>query len=70
MGQLSAEAVEETERVLNAAEGPILAFCAAGTRSTYLWALARSSGGADAETLAEQAAAAGYDLTPIRRFMR
>ena len=70
MSQLSAEAVEETERVLNAAEGPILAFCAAGTRSTYLWALARSSGGADADTLADKAAAAGYDLTPIRRFMR
>ncbi|HZG44643.1 MAG TPA: TIGR01244 family sulfur transferase [Allosphingosinicella sp.] len=70
LSQLNAEAVEATGKVLEAAEGPILAFCAVGARSTYLWALARSSAGADADTLTEQAAAAGYDLAPIRRFMR
>jgi uncharacterized protein (TIGR01244 family) len=68
--QLNAEAVEETERVLQAAEQPILAFCAVGARSTYLWALARSGQGEDADTLTDRAAAAGYDLAPIRRFMR
>lgn len=46
-------------------EGPVLAFCRSGTRSTWLWALARASGGADAATLIRQAAAAGYDLRPL-----
>ncbi len=46
-------------------EGPILAFCRSGTRSTYLWALARAQRGGDAATLIERAAAAGYDLRPL-----
>jgi uncharacterized protein (TIGR01244 family) len=47
-------------------EGELLAFCRSGTRSTFLWALARSGQGVPAEELAEAAAAAGYDLRPIR----
>lgn len=50
--------------------GPALAFCRSGTRSTYLWALARASRGAPAEDLAERAAAAGYDLGPILPYLR
>jgi len=46
--------------------GPALAFCRSGTRSTWLWALARASRGADPEALAAAAAAAGYDLSPLR----
>jgi uncharacterized protein (TIGR01244 family) len=46
--------------------GPVLAFCRSGTRSTWLWALARRSRGADAEALIEQAAEAGYDLRALR----
>jgi uncharacterized protein (TIGR01244 family) len=45
--------------------GPVLAFCRSGTRSTFLWALARASRGADASALIRQAAAAGYDLRPL-----
>ena len=45
--------------------GPVLAFCRSGTRSTFLWALARASRGADAATLIRRAAGAGYDLRPI-----
>jgi uncharacterized protein (TIGR01244 family) len=70
MRQLSSEAVDETSRALAQADGPVLAFCAAGTRSTYLWALARSGQGAEADDLIRRAQAAGVDLTPIRRFLR
>ncbi len=49
-----------------AAEGKLLAFCKSGTRSTYLWALARRSQGADGEGLIDRAAQAGYDLSPLR----
>ena len=54
---------------LGSAQGPVHAFCKSGTRSTFLWALARSRMGDDAEELAAKAAAAGYDLSPIRAFL-
>lgn len=47
------------------ADGPVLAFCRSGTRSTFLWALARARMGDDGAVLAAKAAAAGYDLAPI-----
>jgi uncharacterized protein (TIGR01244 family) len=68
--QLEPGAVEAMGRALDEAEGPALAFCAAGTRSTYLWALAQSAKGADADALVQKALGAGVDLTPIRRFLR
>lgn len=46
-------------------DGPVLAFCRSGTRSCMLWALARAKQGADPAELYDQAAAAGYDLSPI-----
>jgi len=70
ISQLTPEAIEATRQAFDEAGGPILAFCKSGTRSTYVWALARSLGGADGDSLVAQAAEAGYDLTPIRRFLR
>ncbi len=70
ISQLIPEAIEATRQALDEADGPILAFCKSGTRSTYMWALARSLGGAHGDTLVTKAAEAGYDLTPIRRFLR
>lgn len=54
---------------LEKAEGKVLAYCRSGTRSTLLWALARASKGDHPAVLAEQAADAGYDLTPITAMM-
>jgi uncharacterized protein (TIGR01244 family) len=68
-GGLSAQQVEAMTRALDEAEGKVLAFCRSGTRSTYLWALAQSRRGADADTLLRQAETAGYDLSPIVRFL-
>ncbi len=51
---------------LEQANGPVLAFCRSGTRSTFLWALARNRLGDDGETLIAKAAGAGYDLSSIR----
>ena len=48
------------------ADGPVLAYCKSGTRSTFLWALARAKMGDDPDLLAERAGAAGYDLRSIR----
>lgn len=58
--------VKAMAEALAGAKGPVLAYCRSGTRSTLLWALAEASGGADPEALAAQAAAAGYDISPVR----
>ena len=58
--------VNAMAEALAGADGPVLAFCRSGTRSTLLWALARAKAGERPDALAEQAAAAGYDLSPIR----
>lgn len=64
-GGFSNQQVEEMAEALAAAEGPILAFCKSGTRSIYLWALARAQAGEDADELMRKGMAAGYDLSPI-----
>lgn len=61
--------VEAMAEALAASKGPVLAFCRSGTRSTYLWALARAAQGETGEALAGKAAAAGYDLSPIAQFL-
>ena len=68
-GGISLPQVAQMADALAQAKGPVLAFCRSGTRSTYLWALARAQLGDDPETLFEQAAAAGYDLSPVRAFL-
>jgi len=66
-GGLPAAQAEAMAEALEA--GPLLAFCRSGTRSTYLWAIARASRGADPNTLIAQAAEADYDLRPIARWL-
>ncbi|MFV1920840.1 TIGR01244 family sulfur transferase [Sphingomonas sp. MJ1 (PH-R8)] len=51
---------------LDAADGPVLAYCRSGTRSCNLWALAEAKAGGDSAELVEKAAGAGYDLSGIR----
>ncbi|MBI1402930.1 MAG: TIGR01244 family phosphatase [Porphyrobacter sp.] len=51
------------------AEGPILAYCRSGTRSTFLWALASAKQGGDPEAIARAAMRAGYDIGPIRAML-
>lgn len=48
---------------------PVLAYCRSGTRSALLWALAQASEGKQPDELAAAAAAAGYDLTPVRALL-
>ena len=64
-GGFSPDQVAAMARALDGAEGPVLAFCRTGTRSTFLWALARADAGADGAEIMRKAAGAGYDLTPI-----
>jgi uncharacterized protein (TIGR01244 family) len=65
-GGISPGQIEAAAEVMDSASGRVLMFCRSGTRSTYLWALARARKGADGEALIAAAAEAGYDLTPLR----
>jgi uncharacterized protein (TIGR01244 family) len=66
---LSATQVDQMADALTGAEGKVLAYCRSGTRSTLLWALACASRGEDTEAIARAAAAAGYDVGPVRAAM-
>ena len=65
-GRFNGDDVIAMADALNASSGKVLLFCRTGTRSTFLWALARSERGAAADGIVAAAAAAGYDLGPIR----
>ena len=66
----SANQVDAMNEAIGSAEGQVLAFCRSGTRSTFLWALARAREGDPAEELLRKAAAAGYDLGPIEALLQ
>lgn len=58
-------AVEAHRAAIQGAGGPVLAYCASGTRSTVLWALGQA-GTRPADEIVADAARAGYDLAPMR----
>lgn len=68
-GGFPSESVEALAQALGDAEGKALLFCRSGSRSTFLWALARSSRGTGGDELLARAAAAGYDLAPLRPWL-
>lgn len=61
--------VDAMREALDAATGPVLAYCRSGTRSTLLWALAEAKAGKNPSVIASKAAGAGYDVTPIRQII-
>ncbi|KHK92363.1 TIGR01244 family sulfur transferase [Novosphingobium malaysiense] len=61
--------VDAMHEALESAQGPVLAYCRSGTRSTLLWALARAKAGDNPAAIASKAAAAGYDVTPVRQLI-
>ena len=68
--ELSGEKVEALLDALNGADGRVLLFCASGTRSAYLWALARLREGALPEALVQNARQAGYNLRPLLPWLK
>ncbi len=68
-GGFGPDEIRAMAEAIDGAQGKLLAFCKSGTRSTYLWAMARASRGADGSDLIARAAEAGYDLGPLRAYM-
>lgn len=54
------------EEAVASAEGPVLAYCASGTRCTVIWSLARAAEGMSADEILKTASDAGYDLSGLR----
>lgn len=68
--EFSGDKVAALSAALAGAEGRALLFCRSGTRSAYLWGLARAREGALPEALLGNAARAGYNLRPILPWLK
>lgn len=64
-GGFSEETVAAHADALEHAGGPVLAYCASGTRSTFIWALTQA-GVRPTDEIIAAGAAQGYDLGMIR----
>ena len=63
---MTPENIARQELAIAESEGPALAYCASGTRSTVIWSLARAAEGIPADEILKTAADAGYDLSGLR----
>lgn len=63
-GQVTDEQVDAFAGLLETSQGPVLAFCRTGTRSTTLWALSEARH-LEPPAVIKAAAAAGYDISGL-----
>jgi uncharacterized protein (TIGR01244 family) len=68
--EFSEDKVAALTEALLGAQGRVLMFCASGTRSTYLWALAQAKAGESPDALVRSARRAGYSLGPLMPWLR
>jgi len=68
--EFSDDKVEAVSDALGQAEGRVLLSCRSGTRSAYLWALARARDGVEPDMLVQSAARAGYNIRPIMPWLK
>ncbi len=64
-GQLTMDNVEEQRDAIDAAEGPVVAYCASGNRSTIVWALGMA-GDLPTDEIIAQGEKWGYQLEWLR----
>jgi uncharacterized protein (TIGR01244 family) len=61
------ETVVAHRAAIDAAEGPVLAYCASGTRSAIAWSLAQAQAGAmPTDDILAATERGGYQLAPLR----
>ena len=68
-GGIEGEQIEAMAEVMADADGLLLLYCRSGTRSTFLWALAQRGSGLTGDEVIARGAVAGYDLSPLRRYL-
>lgn len=62
---LTPDRIAQQAALVDASDGPVLAYCASGTRSSILWALGQA-GQQSADDILGAVARAGYDLSGLR----
>ena len=62
---MTPDVIARNNALICGCDGPVVAYCASGTRSTIAWALG-SAGGMDADEIIEAARRGGYDLSGMR----
>lgn len=62
---MTPENVDRHRGLIEASDGPVLAYCRSGTRCTVVWALGEAAE-RPADEILDLAGRAGYDLTNIR----
>lgn len=62
---MNLEMIEAQKAAMDGSEGPTLAYCASGTRSSIVWALGQA-GEMPADDILAATAAAGYELGGMR----
>lgn len=62
---MTPENIARQSEIIAQSSGPVLAYCASGTRSTVIWALSQV-GTQSADEILQTAAKAGYDLAGLR----
>jgi uncharacterized protein (TIGR01244 family) len=65
---VSPEMIDDERAALEGSDGPVLAFCRSGTRSTTLWALSQA-GKLPATEIVAQAAHAGYEMSHLLGYL-
>ncbi len=59
---MTPDTVAQQRALIDGADGPVLAYCASGTRCTVIWALGEAGTGRPVDEVIADAARAGYDL--------
>ncbi|MCR9108791.1 TIGR01244 family sulfur transferase [Marivita sp. XM-24bin2] len=62
---MTPDRVAQQAALVDASEGPVLAYCASGTRCSIIWALSQA-GQQSADDILDAVAKAGYDLSGLR----
>jgi sulfide:quinone oxidoreductase len=68
-GQLTADLLSAFDAAMEQAQGPVLAWCRSGTRSSHLWAM-NQAGHLPLEEILDRGAKAGYDLSALAPMLR
>ena len=62
---MTPDRIAQQTAIVEASDGPVLAYCASGTRCSIVWALGQA-GQQSADEILATAGRAGYDLTALR----
>ncbi len=59
---MTAENAEKQRSLFQKAKGPVLAYCASGTRCSLIWAMGEAAQGVDIDSILQKTSQAGFGL--------